>query len=101
MGRSIRGIHEFDKPAAAIENAEGVFIGGGNTFVLLRDLYENGLLDPLRERILGGMPYMGTSGPISVSPKKTGPSLTSRMMSISPLLNISTFSRALSELWLS
>ena len=41
--------------------AEGVFIGGGNTFVLLRDLYEHGLIDPLRERIAAGMPYMGTS----------------------------------------
>jgi dipeptidase E len=74
MGKSIRGIHEFDNSVAAIENADGVFIGGGNTFVLLRDLYQNKLVEPLRDRILDGMPYMGTSAGSNVAGMSIGTS---------------------------
>lgn len=58
---SVKGVHEFDSPAEAIASAEGVFTGGGNTFVLLSQLYTNGLIEALRKRIDTGMPYMGTS----------------------------------------
>ena len=61
MGLGLAGLHEFADPVAAVNEAEGVFVGGGNTFVLLRALYEAGLLAPLRERALAGMPYMGSS----------------------------------------
>jgi dipeptidase E len=61
LGFGVRGLHEFDEPAAAVREAEAVFVGGGNTFVLLRALYETGALQPLRERALAGMPYMGSS----------------------------------------
>ena len=57
----VRGIHEFGSPIEAIKQANGVFTGGGNTFVLLKDVYENGVMETLRERIKEGMPYMGTS----------------------------------------
>ncbi len=57
----LRGIHEFDEPAAAVEQAAGMFVGGGNTFRLLKTLYDNDLLDPIRRRVAAGMPYMGTS----------------------------------------
>jgi dipeptidase E len=61
MGIGIAGLHEFVDPVAAMESAEGVFVGGGNTFVLLRALYEAEVIDPLRERADSGMPYMGSS----------------------------------------
>jgi dipeptidase E len=61
MGLGLAGLHEFADPVAAVTEAEGVFVGGGNTFVLLRALYEAELLAPLRERALAGMPYMGSS----------------------------------------
>ena len=61
MGITVRGVHEFDDLKEALANAQGVFTGGGNTFVLLRDLYEKHLVELLRERIESGMPYMGTS----------------------------------------
>ena len=61
MGLGLAGLHEFADPVAAVKEAEGVFVGGGNTFVLLRALYEAELLAPLRERALAGMPYMGSS----------------------------------------
>lgn len=74
LGFSISGIHEFPDPQAAVLGAEGVFIGGGNTFVLLRDLYEFGLVDVLRQRIEAGMPYMGTSAGSNVAGLSVGTS---------------------------
>jgi len=61
MGIGLMGLHEYADPVAAINDAEGVFVGGGNTFVLLRALFSARVLDPLRERAAGGMPYMGSS----------------------------------------
>ncbi|RUO36528.1 dipeptidase PepE [Aliidiomarina sanyensis] len=61
MGMHIRGIESYANPREAISQADGVLVGGGNTFVLLNTLYQYGVLDPLRKRILGGMPYAGWS----------------------------------------
>ncbi|MGX5914125.1 dipeptidase PepE [Aliidiomarina sp. Khilg15.8] len=60
-GIRVRGIESFDDPVAAIEQAEAVAVGGGNTFVLLATLYQYGLLDPIRRRVKEGMPYAGWS----------------------------------------
>ena len=61
LGFDVIGLHEASDPVDAVREAEAVFVGGGNTFVLLRALYETGVLVPLRERALEGMPYMGSS----------------------------------------
>jgi dipeptidase E len=45
----------------AIKNAKGIFIGGGNTFVLVSQLYKKNVLEVLREAIFNGLPYLGTS----------------------------------------
>jgi dipeptidase E len=50
-----------------IERAEAVFVGGGNSFRLLRTLQEAELLAPLRARALGGMPYLGASAGINLA----------------------------------
>jgi dipeptidase E len=71
MGIELIGIHEFDDPLAALRDAEALFIGGGNTFVLLRQLYETGLVNTIRERAMEGMPYIGTSAGSNVA----GPSI--------------------------
>ncbi|MEY2691639.1 MAG: Peptidase [Bacteroidota bacterium] len=60
-GISVRGIHEVENPAKAIQEAEGIFTGGGNTFVLVHALYENKLMDVLRTQLEQGTPYLGTS----------------------------------------
>jgi dipeptidase E len=53
----------------AIDRAEAVFVGGGNTFRLLKTLYERNLLDDLRRRVRGGLSYMGSSaGSMLTSP---------------------------------
>ncbi len=61
IGKTVKGIHEFDDPVKAIEEAKGIFTGGGNTFVLLKTLYENKLMEPIRKVVKGGIPYMGSS----------------------------------------
>jgi dipeptidase E len=60
-GLEVKGLHTEDDPVAAVEAAEAVYVGGGNTFRLLREMRSRKLLDPLRERVLDGMPYMGAS----------------------------------------
>jgi len=61
IGKKIVEIHTFENPVEAINNAKGVFVGGGNTFVLVSQLYKNQIMQPLREAIFGGLPYLGTS----------------------------------------
>ncbi len=58
---NLKGLNEFNNPEKAIENAEAVFTGGGNTFLLVSELYRNKLMSLLQEKINTGMPYMGTS----------------------------------------
>ncbi|MEL0457471.1 dipeptidase PepE [Flavobacteriaceae bacterium SZ-1-7] len=58
---AIKGIHKFENPIEAINNAEGIFVGGGNTFVLTYQLYKNNLINSLKEAVSIGTPYLGTS----------------------------------------
>ena len=67
MGFALDSIHEAEDPRRAVDQAEGVFIGGGNTFRLLHALYSLDLLEPLRRRAGEGMPYMGTSAGSNVA----------------------------------
>ena len=57
----VKGLHEFDNMTKALQEAEGIFTGGGNTFLLVDKLHRNNLMMPLREQIIGGTPYLGTS----------------------------------------
>lgn len=67
MGYQLESIHEAADPRAAVRDAEAVFIGGGNTFRLLRELYAHDLLGLLRERVRSGMPYIGSSAGSNVA----------------------------------
>ncbi len=60
-GKNLKGIHEFSSPEEALKNTGGIFTGGGNTFLLVSELYRNNLMLPLRESILHGAAYLGTS----------------------------------------
>ncbi|PKG42257.1 dipeptidase PepE [Psychroflexus sp. MES1-P1E] len=60
-GKHVRGLHEFKDPKKAIASAEAIFVGGGNTFLLVKQLHELGLMDVLRTAIDAGAPYLGTS----------------------------------------
>jgi dipeptidase E len=66
-GLPLRGIHREPDPVRAVEEARAIYIGGGNTFRLVNALYELNLLDPIRARVLDGLPYMGVSAGTNVA----------------------------------
>ncbi|WP_298554903.1 dipeptidase PepE [uncultured Algibacter sp.] len=61
IDKQVKGIHEFENPTKAIKNAEAIFTGGGNTFVLANQLHKNNLINALKQTIQNGTPYLGTS----------------------------------------
>ncbi len=67
MGREVVSIHAAGNPRRAVEDAEAIFIGGGNTFRLLAALYDAEIIAPIRSRAEGGMPYMGSSAGSNVA----------------------------------
>lgn len=67
-GFEVVGIHTFNDPKKAVREAQAIFIGGGNTFRLLKKLYDNDLVTLIRKRCLEeGVPYMGSSAGTNVS----------------------------------
>ena len=66
-GYRLEGIHTFDDPVAAIEQCDGIYIGGGNTFRLTADLHRAGVIDTIRQRVHDGLPYMGVSAGTNVA----------------------------------
>jgi len=58
---NIKGIHEFKDASLAIQNAEGIFTGGGNTFLLVSQLYYYKIMITLKETLEKGIAYLGTS----------------------------------------
>ena len=64
---TVKGIHEFKDPQKAIENAEGIFTGGGNTFLLVKQLYKVEVMKVLKSAIIKGTPYLGTSAGTNIA----------------------------------
>ena len=67
LDRAVDSVHEAPDPAGAVATAEAIFIGGGNTFRLLDQLYSKQLLEPIRRRAMEGIPYLGTSAGSNVA----------------------------------
>ncbi|KAG8201468.1 hypothetical protein JTE90_024337 [Oedothorax gibbosus] len=68
LGLNVEGIQTKKNPVTAVQEAQAIFVGGGNTFLLLKTLYENNLIEPIRERVLNnGIPYVGSSAGTNVA----------------------------------
>jgi dipeptidase E len=67
MNYKLDSIHTAPNALQAAEKAEAIFIGGGNTFRLLKALYDIDLIDPIRRRVGAGMPYIGSSAGSNVA----------------------------------
>lgn len=61
MGYDLESAHDVKDARQAAEDAEAIFIGGGNTFRLLKSLYDFELLPPIRRRVAQGLPFIGSS----------------------------------------
>ena len=57
----VKGLHEFENKAEALNSAKGIFTGGGNTFLLVKTLQEENLMEVLKENVENGTPYLGCS----------------------------------------
>ncbi|MFD0701029.1 dipeptidase PepE [Myroides pelagicus] len=57
----VKGIHEFEYPIEAVLSAEGIFTGGGNTFLLVKQLYSNNIITAIQQAANNGIPYLGCS----------------------------------------
>ena len=58
---NVKGIHEYTNQIDAVNNAKGIFVGGGNTFLLLKQLYAHKLISTIKNVVENGVPYFGTS----------------------------------------
>jgi len=61
INKTVKGLHEFENPIEAILNARGIFVGGGNTFLLVTQLYQNNVMEVLSKVVENGTSYLGSS----------------------------------------
>lgn len=61
IGKSVRGLESFNDPAEGLKAGKAFFTGGGNTFLLVKTLWEKGLMKILKEEVENGIVYLGTS----------------------------------------
>ena len=61
MGYELTSVHNAVDASRAVAETDAIFVGGGNTFRLLKTLYDRELLEPIRQRVAEGMPYVGSS----------------------------------------
>ncbi|MDT5061853.1 MAG: dipeptidase [Acidobacteriota bacterium] len=67
MGYKLDPVHQFSNANEAVRSAEAIAVGGGNTFHLLRGLYETKLIESMKERVMAGTPYIGWSAGSNVA----------------------------------
>ncbi len=67
LGLEIYSIHHEENPVKAVENAEAIAMGGGNTFHLVYMMHKLGLMEVIRRKVLDGMHFMGWSAGSNVT----------------------------------
>lgn len=67
MGVELVPLHREPDVEAALGKVDAVAVGGGNTFLLLRDLYRTGALKAISQRVKNGLPYLGWSAGSNVA----------------------------------
>lgn len=61
INKHVVGLHTFKDKEEAINSSKGIFIGGGNTFVLVNELYKINGFETIKRAVTQGTPYLGTS----------------------------------------
>ena len=57
----VKGLHEFENKTEAINSGKAFFTGGGNTFLLVKELHDQNLMQVLKKNVENGTPYLGCS----------------------------------------
>ncbi|XP_053554649.1 alpha-aspartyl dipeptidase isoform X3 [Bombina bombina] len=76
LGYSLDSVHEASNPVDAVNNSEAIFIGGGNTFRLLKALYDNGLIPAIRKKVFEALGLV----PFNINPHYLDPIVNSKHM---------------------
>ena len=63
----VKSIHHFSDPVKAVNEAEVIVVGGGNTWQLVRMMHDNNLMGAIRKKVLNGTPYVGWSAGSNVA----------------------------------
>ena len=61
LGLDVPRVTESPHGREVLEQADGIFVGGGNTFRLLDRLQRSDMISVIRSRVLAGTPYLGSS----------------------------------------
>ena len=67
IGQAVKSIHKFDNKTEAIMAADAIIVGGGNTWHLVRQIHDLGLMEPIRQRVKDGALYIGWSAGSNVA----------------------------------
>lgn len=67
FGVTVSSIHTSNDPVASVQQAQAIVIGGGNTFHLLKNMQDRNLIEPIRNKVLNGTPYVGWSAGSNVA----------------------------------
>ena len=67
IGHYITSIHHFPDPVKAVEEADAIVVGGGNTWQLVRTMHDNGVMEAIRRKVMEGIPYIGWSAGANVA----------------------------------
>ncbi len=67
IGHDVVSIHHSKNPVEAVQNAEAIVVGGGNTFALVKKMQDLGLIDEIRNKVLAETPYIGWSAGSNVA----------------------------------
>src|SRR4029077_11341498 len=67
IGYEMKSAHTASDPEKAVASADAIFIGGGNTFRLLKALQDLGFVEPIRRRVRDGALYIGSSAGSNVA----------------------------------
>jgi dipeptidase E len=67
LGCKITSVHHAGNPVRAVEKAEIIVIGGGNTWRLVQQMREHGLMEVIRQKVIAGTPYIGWSAGSNVA----------------------------------
>ena len=67
LGYQVKSIHHYSDPVKAVNEAEVIVVGGGNTWQLVRMLHDNQLMEVISEKVKSGTPYVGWSAGSNVA----------------------------------